>query len=364
MKNKVPQKSPGIEIDNHIIGKNHTPFIVAEMSGNHNQSLDRALEIVEAVAQSGAHALKLQTYTADTITLDLKEGEFFINDPNSLWEGQSLHSLYKKAYTPWEWHEKIIKKCRGLGLTVFSTPFDETSVDFLESLDVPAYKIASFENVHLPLLRKVASTGKPVIMSTGMATLSELDEAVSEIRKTGNSKVILLKCTSSYPASPENANILTIPHLRELFGCDVGISDHVMGIGVAIAAVAVGAVMVEKHFTLKRDDGGIDSAFSIEPKELKMLVTESHKAWQSLGCIKYGPTDAEKESARYRRSIYVSQDINKGDLLTEKNLRIVRPGFGILPKYYDMFLGKKASVDVKKGTPVNWSLILGKEAGA
>ena len=362
-KNKI-SKNSFIKINEHFIGKEFPPFIVAEMSGNHNQSLDRAFEIIEAAARLGVHALKLQTYTADTITLDVSEGEFFINDPNSLWKGQSLHSLYRQAYTPWEWHEDIINKCKELGLTVFSTPFDESAVDFLESLNVPAYKIASYENIHLPLIRKVAVTGKPVIISTGMATVAELDEAVHEVRNAGNKNVILLKCTSTYPATPDNANILTIPHMRELFGCDVGLSDHTMGIGVAVAAVAHGAVMVEKHFTLKRADDGVDSAFSMEPEEMKNLLTESLNAWQSLGKVHYGPTGPEKKSIIYRQSIYVSQDIKKGELLTEKNIRVVRPGVGLPPKYYDLILGKRASSDLKKGTPFSWNLILGNKSNA
>ncbi len=348
-----------IKIDKHTLGKGYPPFILAEMSGNHNQSLDRAIEIVEAAARSGVHALKLQTYTADTITLNVSEGEFFINDPKSLWKGQSLHSLYREAYTPWEWHEEIINKCQQCGLTVFSTPFDETAVNFLESLNVPAYKISSFETVHLPLIRKVASTGKPVILSTGMASIAEVDEAISEIRKTGNNNIILLKCSSTYPAEPGNCNILTIPHMREMFGCHIGLSDHTMGIGVAMAAVAHGAVMVEKHFTLKRAEGGVDSAFSMEPDEMKQLVDESRKAWQSLGKVHYGPTESEKKSIIFRQSIYVSEDIKKGELLTEKNIRIVRPGCGLLPKYYDMIIGRKAAFNAKKGTPVIWDLILG-----
>ncbi len=350
-------KKSEIRIDDNYISRQHAPYIVAEMSGNHNQSIDRALKIVEAAAQSGAHAIKLQTYTADTITLDISKGEFFINDPNSLWKGQSLYDLYKQAFTPWEWHESIIKKGKKLGLTVFSTPFDESAVDFLESLNVPAYKIASYENVHLPLIRKTAATGKPVIISTGMATVAELDEAIHEVRNAGNKNVILLKCTSTYPATPDNANILTIPHMRELFGCEVGLSDHSMGIGTALAAVAHGAVMIEKHFTLKRSDGGVDSAFSMETEEMKNLVDESLSAWQSLGKVQYGPTKEEKKSISYRQSIYISQDMKKGDFFTEKNLRIVRPGAGLPPKYYDLILGKRTYRNLKKGTPFEWDFL-------
>lgn len=346
-----------ISIGEHSIGVGFKPFIIAEMSGNHNQSLERALEIVNAAAASGVHALKLQTYTADTITLDISEGEFFIDDPNSLWQGTSLHKLYQQAYTPWEWHKPIFERCQELGLICFSTPFDETAVDFLETLNVPAYKIASFENVHLPLIRKVAATGKPMIISTGMASIAELDEAVTAAREAGCRDLILLKCTSTYPANPENTNISTIPHMRELFGTEVGLSDHSMGVGVSVAAVALGATVIEKHFTLNRADGGVDSAFSLDPEEMRSLVVETERAWQALGKVSYGPTNKEKTSIQYRRSLYVSEDVKAGMILTSKNLRIVRPGFGLPPKYYEVFLGKRAAMDLKKGTPVTWNVI-------
>ena len=292
-----------INIVGKSIGTSHPPFIVAEMSGNHNQSLDRALKIVEAAAKAGVHAVKLQTYTADTMTIDFDRGSFNINNSNSLWHGQTLYKLYQQAYTPWDWHKPIFEKCKELGLTVFSTPFDETAVDFLEELDVPAYKIASFENNHLPLIRKAASTGKPLIISTGMATIAELDEAVRTARDSGCEDIILMKCTSTYPASPEDSNLVTIPHLRQLFNIEVGLSDHTLGIGASIASVALGATVIEKHFTLSRADGGIDSAFSMEPDEMKLLVEESHKAWQALGKISYGPTTTEKDSIKFSRSI-------------------------------------------------------------
>lgn len=346
-----------ITIGNKNIGIHHPPFIIAEMSGNHNQSLDRALEIVNAAARAGAHALKLQTYTADTITLDVAEGEFNISDPSSLWKGNSLHKLYQQAHTPWEWHKPIFDRCRELGLICFSTPFDETAVDFLESLGAPAYKIASFENIHLPLIRKAASTGKPLIISTGMASIAELDEAVRTAREAGCKDIILLKCTSTYPATPENTNILTIPHLRDLFGVQVGLSDHTMGIGVAVAAVALGATVIEKHFTLRRADGGVDSAFSMEPEELKSLVEETGRAWQALGTVSYGPTEKEKASLQFRRSLYVAEDMKAGEIFTEQNLRVVRPGHGLPPKYYDTFLGRCVKREVKKGTPVSWELL-------
>lgn len=283
-----------IKIANKIISKSHKPFIIAEMSGNHNQSLERAFEIVDAAAATGADALKLQTYTADTMTLDRSDNEFFIEDKNSLWEGESLYNLYKKAYTPWDWHKPIIERCKQKGIICFSTPFDLSSVEFLEGLNMPAYKIASFENIDLPLIRAVAKTGKPIIVSTGMATVSEIHDIVETIRKEGNEQFVLLKCTSTYPATPENTNIVTIPHMRELFRCEVGLSDHTMGVGVAVASIALGATVVEKHFTLSRADGGVDSAFSLEPKELVDLVKETERAWKSIGSVSYGPTEAEK----------------------------------------------------------------------
>jgi len=348
-----------IKIGNTSISKQDRPFIIAEMSGNHNQSLDRALEIVEAAAKAGTHALKLQTYTADTMTMDIKKEEFYISDENNLWKGQSLYDLYKQAYTPWEWHEPIMRRAKELGMLCFSTPFDDTAVEFLEELNVPVYKIASFENAHLPLIKKVACTGKPMIISTGMATLSELKETVQVIREAGCEQFVLLKCTSTYPANPENSNLFTIPHLKKLFDCEVGLSDHTMGIGGAVAAIALGATVIEKHFTLKRADGGTDSVFSMEPKEMKQLVTETERAWQSLGIIKYGPTEAEKASMKFRRSIYFAKDIKDGDVLTPENLRCIRPGMGLPPKYYETLIGRKLNMDVKKGTAVRWATIEG-----
>lgn len=340
-----------------MIGSGHPPFVIAEMSGNHNQSLERALEIVEAAARAGAHGLKIQTYTADTMTLDLDSKEFFIADATSLWRGKSLYKLYQEAYTPWEWHRPIFERCRELGLIGFSTPFDETAVDFLEALDVPCYKIASFENVDIPLIRKVAATGKPIIMSTGMATVGELDDAVNAAREAGCKDLVLLKCTSSYPASPENTNIATIPHLRELFGCEVGLSDHTFGIGVAVASVALGATVVEKHFTLARADGGVDSAFSLEPEEMRALVEETTRAWQSLGRVSYGPTESERKSLVFRRSLYVVRDVKAGEVFSGENVRAIRPGFGLAPKHLDAVLGKKAKCDIARGTAMSWDLI-------
>jgi len=346
-----------LEIAGIKIDLDHKPFLIAEMSGNHNQSLARALEIVEAAAKAGAHALKLQTYTADTLTLDVSEGDFYINDKDSLWIGKSLHELYQQAYTPWEWHEPIMKRANELGILCFSTPFDETAVDFLEGFNVPAFKIASFENTHLQLIKKVASTGKPMIISTGMATIAELDETVQTIRNAGCNQFVLLKCTSTYPATPENSNVLTIPHLRQLFDCEVGLSDHTLGVGAAIASVAHGATVIEKHFTLRRADGGVDSTFSMEPEEMKQLVNETERAWLSLGEISYGPSEAEKGSLMFRRSLYIAEDMKAGDVLTKENLRIVRPGLGLAPKYYDVLLGRKVSHDVKKGSAVRWDII-------
>ncbi len=347
-----------IHIADKTIGPDHPPFVIAEMSGNHNQSLDRALAIVEAAAQAGAHAIKLQTYTADTMTLDVRGGSFEISDPDSLWAGQNLHDLYKQAYTPWEWHGPIMERARQRGMLCFSSPFDESAVDFLEQLDAPAYKIASFENNHLPLIRKAAATGKPLIISTGMASLGELEQAVAAAREAGCRDLVLLKCTSTYPATPANTNIRTIPHLRDLFGCQVGLSDHTMGVGVPVASVALGATVIEKHFTLSRAEGGVDSAFSLEPQELAALVQESERAWQALGQVTYGPTEAERKSLQFRRSIYVSADIAAGETFTADNIRIVRPGFGLPPSQLEAVLGRRLSHSVVAGTPVTWDLFL------
>ncbi len=351
------QQSFAFRLGNREIGGNHPPLVVAEMSGNHNQSLQRALEIVDAAAAAGAHAIKIQTYTADTMTLDLTEGEFFISDPASLWKGKSLHQLYQEAHTPWDWHKPILERARERGMIAFSTPFDETAVDFLESLGVPCYKIASFENTDIPLIRRAAATGKPLIISTGMATVAELDESVRAARAAGCSDLVLLKCTSTYPSTPENSNVLTIPHMQELFGCQVGLSDHTMGVGAAIAAVAHGATVVEKHFTLRRSDGGVDSTFSLEPDELRTLVIETERAWQSLGSASYGSSAAEQPSLIFRRSIYIARDLKAGDVLTRENLRCIRPGHGLPPKYLELLLGHKVSRDVRKGTPMDWTLV-------
>jgi pseudaminic acid synthase len=346
-----------VEIGGRRIGRDHPPFVIAEMSGNHNQSLERAIEIVEAVAKSGAHALKIQTYTADTMTLDLDEREFHIGDAGSLWAGTSLYKLYGAAHTPWEWHGAIFTRARELGLVAFSTPFDDSSVDFLEGLEVPCYKIASFENTDVNLIRRVAATGKPIIISTGMATVAELDETVRAARDAGCANLVLLKCTSTYPASPENTNLRTIPHLRELFECEVGLSDHTMGLGVSVAAVALGATVIEKHFTLMRSDGGVDSTFSMEPAEMVQLVEETRRAWLGLGVTTYGATIAEKASLQFRRSLYVVRDVRKGEPVDASSVRAIRPGLGLPPKYLGDVLGRRFSRDVKRGTALSWEMM-------
>jgi pseudaminic acid synthase len=338
------------------IALDQRPFIVAEMSGNHNASLDRAIQIVEAAAACGAHGLKIQTYTPDTMTLDSNEPGFVISDPSSLWRGKSLYQLYAEAQTPWEWHDTIFRRCRELGMIPFSTPFDETAVDFLESLSVPCYKIASFENTDLPLIRKVAVTGKPLIISTGMASIAELDEAARTAREAGCKSLMLLKCTSGYPAPASESNLRTIPHVRAHFQCEVGLSDHTGSIGAAVASVALGATLIEKHFTLQRSDGGPDAAFSIEPQELKSLVAETERAWQSLGQVTYGVTNSEQKSLVFRRSLYIVRDMKAGELLSANHLRAIRPGYGLPPKFHDVLLGRKAKQAIKKGTPVRWEL--------
>lgn len=345
-----------MKIAGRLIGPGAAPFVIAEMSGNHNQSLDRALEIVEAAARTGAHALKIQTYTPDTMTLDMTSGDFVIQDPKSLWAGRSLYDLYAEAATPYEWHQPIFERARALGMIPFSTPFDASAVDFLETLDMPCYKIASFENTDIPLIRRVAATGKPIIMSTGMASIAELGLSVAAAREAGCVDLILLKCTSTYPATAANTNILTIPHMRDLFGCEVGLSDHTMGIGVSVASVALGATVIEKHFTLSRADGGVDSTFSMEPAEMAQLVVETGRAWEALGHVAYGPTAAEAKSLAFRRSLYVVKDMAAGEVLTAENLRAIRPGMGLPPRYMDVLLGKKVAHAVARGTPASWDL--------
>lgn len=346
-----------MNIGPHQVGRSASPLIVAEMSGNHNGSLDRALKIVDAVAAAGAHALKLQTYTADTMTLNVRKRDFIVEDSGSLWLGRSLYELYDEAHTPWSWHEPIFQRCRERGLLGFSAPFDRTAVEFLESLRVPCYKIASFENVDLPLIRAVASTGKPVIISTGMAEICELEEAIGVARAAGCRDIILLKCTSTYPADPSQSNLLTIADLRDRFDCEVGLSDHTLGIGTAVAAVALGATVIEKHVTLSRSDGGVDAAFSLEPNELRSLVAETNRAWQSLGGVHYGPTESERKSIQFRRSLYIVDDLSAGSILTIDNVRAIRPGFGLPPKWLEAVLGRRVRVSVERGTPLVWDLL-------
>lgn len=347
-----------IQIGHRTIGAEHKPFIIAEMSGNHNQSLEKAIEIVDAAAEAGADAIKLQTYTADSLTLDIKGGDFEIKDKKSLWAGQNLHSLYKKAYTPWEWHEEIFRRAKNKNLICFSSPFDEKAVDFLTELNVPAFKIASFENNHLPLIKKAASTGKPLIISTGMASISDLERAVETAREAGCKDLILLKCTSTYPASPKNSNLKTIEHMKNLFDLEVGLSDHTLGVGVAIASIAMGARVIEKHFTIDRSEGGVDSQFSIEPDELKSLVIETNRAWEALGEIQYGITSSEKDSIKFRRSIYTSKKIKKGEKFNSENIKIVRPGFGAPPYLYEQLLGVRSKHDFEEGTPISIEQLL------
>ncbi|RTQ52236.1 pseudaminic acid synthase [Hymenobacter gummosus] len=344
-----------ITIGGRPVGPAHAPFIIAELSGNHNQSLERGLAIVDAVAAAGAHAIKLQTYTADTMTL---RGVHRIEDPNSLWYGRELYDLYEEAHTPWDWHRALFDRAKQHGLVAFSSPFDESAVDFLESLDAPAYKIASFENTDWPLLRRVARTGKPVIMSIGASKLAEVAEAVDILRAEGCRDLVLLKCTSTYPATPQNTNLRTIPHLQQLFpDALVGLSDHTMGVGAAVGAVALGATVVEKHVTLRRADGGVDSAFSLEPEEVAQLVTETERVWQALGHIQYGVQRAEEKSRLYKRSIYVARDIRAGEAFTADNLRVVRPGDGLAPRFYAEVMGKTARTDLRAGTPLTWEAL-------
>jgi N-acetylneuraminate synthase len=345
-----------MKIGQREIGPHARPYVIAEMSGNHNQSLDRALAIVDAAADSGADAIKLQTYTADTMTIKVDAPGFKVDDPKSLWAGRHLYDLYEEAHTPWAWHAAIFERAAARGIHCFSTPFDDTAVDFLESLVAPAYKIASFECTDLPLIRKVASTGKPMIVSTGMATVAEIDTTVRTAKAAGCQDIVLLKCTSTYPATPENTNLRTIPVMRETFGVDVGLSDHTMGCGVAVAAVALGACVVEKHFTLARADGGVDSAFSLEPAELRALRVETERAWQAMGAVRFGGSKAEAQSMLHRRSLYIVKDLQPGDVLTLDNVRAIRPGLGLPPGELERVLGLRVSRSAPRGTPVAWEL--------
>ncbi len=346
-----------ITIGNEIIGEKRHPFIIAEMSGNHNGSIQRAFKIIDAAIASGANAIKLQTYTADKITIDRKGGLFDIRDKSSLWNGRNLFELYKGAYTPWEWHQELYNYANDKGIQIFSSVFDETGIEFLEKLNVQVYKIASFENNHYPLLKKIAQTKKPVIMSTGLSNISNLEKSVNILRENGCKDLILLKCTSTYPSSPKNSNLKTIPIIKKIFGCQVGLSDHTLGIGVPIAAISFGASVIEKHFTLSRSDGGVDSAFSLEPGELKLLVQESKRAHDSLGKVFIGITEEEKKSLRFKRSIYIISDVKKGEQFTKKNIGIIRPGDGLETSFYEMVLGRKSKENIKGGTPFRLDML-------
>ena len=346
-----------IKLGQRAIGPGEAPFIIAELSGNHDQSLDKALAMVGAAAACGADAIKIQTYTADSMTLDIRSGDFVIQDPGNLWQGKSLYELYQLAMTPWDWHQALFARANALGMLAFSTPFDHAAVEFLEQLNVPCYKIASFENSDHALLAAVARTGKPVIMSTGMATQTELAESVDVLKKNGCQQLILLKCTSHYPADPVDANLATIPHLAQLFDCQVGLSDHTAGIGVAVASVVLGASVIEKHFVLDRSEGGVDAEFSLQPEEFSALVQECKRAAVALGKVTYGGTAKEQASRKYRRSLYIAADMQAGDIFTAANLRSVRPGLGLEPKYLPMLLGKPIKRAASKGTPMSWELL-------
>lgn len=344
-------------IGNRNIGKGLNTYIVAEMSANHNQQFNQAVKIIEAAKDAGADAVKLQAYTPDTITIDSDNDYFCIK--GTIWEGKNLYELYGEAYTPWDWHPKLKKVADELGMDLFSTPFDHTSVDFLEKMDVPAYKIASFELVDIPLLRKIAQTGKPIIMSTGMATLAEIDEAVNNIREAGGTELALLKCTSAYPAQPEEINLRTITHLSETFSVPVGLSDHTLGVAVPIASVAMGACIIEKHFTLSRQDPGPDSAFSLEPPEFKVMVEAIRTAEKALGSVRYGASKHEAGSLAFRRSLFVVRNIKAGEKFSRDNLRSIRPSYGLHTRNFENILGQHATKDIQHGTPLAWDMVGG-----
>ncbi|MEG6548843.1 pseudaminic acid synthase [Desulfocurvibacter africanus] len=334
------------------IGPACSCYVIAEMSANHNHDIERAEAIVRAAAEAGADAIKLQTYTADTLTIPCDNDYFRIK--GTLWNGRTLHELYQEAYTPWEWQPRLKALANDLGMDCFSTPFDATAVDFLETMGVPCHKVASFENVDIPLLKKIASTGKPVIMSTGMATLAEIDEAVKTLRENGAGGIVLLKCTSAYPAPAEEANLRTIPHMAEAFGCPAGLSDHTLGSAVAVASVCLGACVVEKHFTLSRADGGPDGAFSMEPEEFKAMVHDIRIAEKALGKIYYSLSEKEVKSSVFRRSLFAVRDIRKGQKLTEDDIKSIRPGYGLHTRHLNVVLGRRAAKDISRGTPIAW----------
>ena len=346
-----------VKILDKPIGLGHEPFVIAELSGNHQQSYSLAIAMIDAAAAAGVDAIKLQTYTADSMTLDLHENEFVIHEKDSLWHGQSLYSLYQKAATPYEWHQGLFDHAKALGLIAFSSPFDEAAVDFLETLNVPCYKVASFENTDIPLIKRIAQTGKPIILSTGMASLEELELSVSAARNAGCKELILLKCTSAYPSPPEDINLATLADLQDRFECVVGLSDHTTGIEISLAAIALGASVVEKHFVMNRQDGGVDAEFSLEPKELELLVLQGKRVAQALGQVNYGNTKSDQQAKYYRRSIYASRDIEKGESLSSNNTKVIRPGLGLAPKYFDQLQGCASKQFIAKGTPLSWDLI-------
>jgi N-acetylneuraminate synthase len=353
-----PSLAPLVRISGRAVGAGHSPYLVAELSANHHHRLDHAIATIRAAKLAGADAIKLQTYTPDTMTID-SEAECFALPSDSTWAGRRLYELYQEAYTPWEWHGELKRVANELGLDLFSTPFDESAVDFLESLGVPAYKIASFEVVDLPLLRRIAATGKPIIMSTGMASLAEIDEAVRTLRDAGAAEIVLLKCTSAYPAPPEEMNLVTIPHLAAAFGVPVGLSDHTLGSSVAIASVALGACVVEKHFTLSRADKGPDSAFSMEPDEFRDMAASVRVVEAALGRVNYAVTAHEESNARLRRSLFVVADVKAGEPFTASNVRSIRPGHGLPPRHLPQVLGRFATRDIRRGTPLSWDLLGG-----
>lgn len=343
-----------MKINDRLIGRYYPPYIIAEMSGNHNGDINRAIRLIHEAKKAGADAVKLQTYTADTITIDHDSEDFMIR--GGLWDGYKLYDLYKSAYTPWEWHAQLFNEAKKIGITIFSSPFDFSAVDFLESIDAPAYKIASFELVDLPLIKKVAETKKPIIMSTGNANLSEIEAAIQTARKNGCDELVLLHCISGYPTPAAESNLRTMMNLAETFNCTVGLSDHTMDIGVSVAAVALGASVIEKHFTLARNDGGPDAGFSLETDELASLIKNCRMAYEALGRVTYDSSPAELKTKCHRRSLYAVKDIKAGEILTPDNMKSIRPGFGLAPKHYEEILGKTAVVAIKKGTALSFDL--------
>ncbi len=348
-----------VTINGREIGPGRPPYIIAEISGNHNGDINRAFKLLEAAAEAGADAVKLQTYTPDTMTIDAPQADFQVR--GGPWDGHSLHALYEWAHTPWEWHDALFSRAAELGITIFSTPFDETALEYLEARNVPAYKIASFEMTDLPLVRRIAAKGKPLIISTGMASLQEIEETLAVARDAGASEIVILHCVSSYPAPASQANLRTIPDLAQRFNVAVGLSDHTLGIGVAVASVALGAVVVEKHVTLRRADGGPDAAFSLEPEELTALVDECSDAYAALGSADYNLLSSEKQSHAFRRSVYVVENVAAGEVFTKQNIRRIRPGLGLPPRCYDDVLGKRASSDLLRGTALSWDMVEGGE---